>query len=163
MGNSYVATTNDVYSLYWNPAGLAEIETKMQIAYKHAEYFAGIAINNGESGKLAFGIVRFGVDDIPNTLYLVEPDGTVNYDNITYFSVTDYAFFGSYGKSLGNMQLGGSAKVIHRNVGPFAMAWGFGLDFGMKYQLSPKFTIGAMGRDIKGYYEIKKKCRMDNR
>lgn len=156
MGNSYVVTTNDVYSLYWNPAGLSEIETKMQIAYKHAEYFAGIAnydfagvaFNNGESGTLAFGIVRFGVDDIPNTLYLVEPDGTVNYDNITYFSVTDYAFFGSYGKSLGNLSLGGSAKVIHRNVGPFATAWGFGLDFGAKYKLSPKLTLGAMGRDI---------------
>lgn len=156
MGNSYVATTNDVYSLYWNPAGLAEVETDMQIAYKHAEYFAGIAnydfaglaIKNKDSSTLAFGIIRFGVDDIPNTLYLIEPDGTVNYDNITYFSVADYAFFGSYGRTVGKFQLGGSAKVIHRRVGPFATAWGFGLDFGAKYQLGKNFKIGVMGRDI---------------
>ncbi len=156
MGNSYVATTNDVYSLYWNPAGLAEVETKVQLAYKHAEYFAGIAnydfaglaIKTDSTSTLAFGIVRFGVDDIPNTLYLVEPDGTINYDNITYFSVADYAFFGSYGKRIGDLQLGGSAKVVHRRVGPFATAWGFGLDFGAKYHLSKNLTIGAMGRDI---------------
>lgn len=156
MGNSYVATTDDVYSIFWNPAGLAEIEEDIQIGYKHAEYFAGIAnydfggvaFKGKDSSALAFGVVRFGVDDIANTLYLVEPDGTVDYGNITLFSVADYAFFGSYGKQLGRFSLGGSAKIIHRRVGPFASAWGFGLDFGAKYRISNRFMVAALARDV---------------
>jgi len=156
MGGSFIATTDDVYSLYWNPAGLSEIQEDMQIGYKHAEYFAGIAnydfggiaIKGKDSSALAFGVIRFGVDDIANTLYLIEPDGTVNFDNITQFSIADYAFFGSYGKQLGRLSLGGSAKVIHRRVGPFANAWGFGLDFGAKYQVSSRVKVAAMARDV---------------
>jgi len=156
MANSYVATTNDVYSIFWNPAGLAEVEEDIQIGYKHAEYFAGIAnydfggvaFKGKDSSSLAFGVVRFGVDDIANTLYLVEPDGTVDYDNITLFSVADYAFFGSYGKQMGRFSLGGSAKIIHRRVGPFATAWGFGLDFGAKYRISSRFMLAALARDV---------------
>ena len=156
MANSYVATTNDVYSIFWNPAGLAEVEEDIQIGYKHAEYFAGIAnydfggvaFKGKDSSSLAFGVVRFGVDDIANTLYLVEPDGTVDYDNITLFSVADYAFFGSYGKQMGRFSLGGSAKIIHRRVGPFATAWGFCLDFGAKYRISSRFMLAALARDV---------------
>lgn len=156
MANSYIATTDDVYSLYWNPAGLAEIEEDIQIGYKHAEYFAGIAnydfggvaFKGKDSSSLAFGVVRFGVDDIANTLYVVEPDGTVNYDNIRLFSVADYAFFGSYGKQMGRFSLGGSAKIVHRRVGSFATAWGFGLDFGAKYRISNRFVLAAMARDV---------------
>lgn len=156
MANSLVASSNDVYSLYWNPAGLADLESEMQVAYKHAEYFAGIANYDfggiakklQDSAALAFGVVRFGVDDIPNTLYLVEPDGSVNYDNVTLFSVADYAFFASYGRRSGRLAYGGSAKVIHRRVGPFARAWGFGLDAGIKYNLGPRLTLAAMARDV---------------
>jgi hypothetical protein len=156
MANSLVASTNDVYSLYWNPAGLADLESEMQVAYKHAEYFAGIANYDfggiakklKDSAALAFGVVRFGVDDIPNTLYLVEPDGSVNYDNVTLFSVADYAFFVSYGRRIGRLAYGGSAKVIHRRVGPFARAWGFGLDAGIKYSMGTRFTLAAMARDV---------------
>ena len=156
MANSYIASSNDVYSLYWNPAGLNSMEGDMQIGYKHAEYFAGIAnydfaglsIKNKDSSTMAFGVIRFGVDDIPNTLYLIEPDGTVNYDNITLFSVADYAFMGSYARRFKKLDIGGTVKVIHRRVGPFATAWGFGLDVGAQYHLSERVTIGAMGRDI---------------
>ena len=42
--------------------------------------------------------IRFGVDDIPNTLNLVDADGNVNYDRITYFSVADYALLLSLAK-----------------------------------------------------------------
>lgn len=156
MANSYTASTNDIYSIYWNPAGLNSMEGDMQIGYKHAEYFAGIAnydfagvsVKNKDSSTMAFGVIRFGVDDIPNTLFLIEPDGTVNYDNITLFSVADYAFFGSYARRLKKLDLGGNVKVIHRRVGPFATAWGFGLDMGAQYHLSKRVTIGATGRDI---------------
>jgi hypothetical protein len=40
------------------------------------------------------------VDDIPNTLFLIEPDGSINYNNIQTFSSADYAFLLSYGQKI---------------------------------------------------------------
>ena len=67
----------------------------------HADYFGGIAkydylavampIQNNKRA-LGISILRFAVDDIPNTLFLVEPDGSINYNNIQTFSSADYAF-----------------------------------------------------------------------
>ena len=43
MANSCVATTDDVTSGYWNPAGLLGIKSDMQFGVMHSEYFAGLA------------------------------------------------------------------------------------------------------------------------
>jgi hypothetical protein len=43
MGNAQVASTEDVYSGYYNPAGLANIPNTFQVGLMHSEYFAGIA------------------------------------------------------------------------------------------------------------------------
>lgn len=157
MGNAFVASTGDAYSVYWNPAGLAQIDNNIQLAFNHSEYFQGlakydfgsIAIKLSENSAMGFGLVRFGVDDIPNTLFLIGPDGTVNYDNVTSFSVADYAFFGSYGygKEDSPLRMGASVKVIRRIVGEFGGAWGFGLDAGLQYDAG-NFTFAAMARDI---------------
>ena len=63
----------------------------------------------------AFGsmtIIRMGVDNIPNTINLIGPDGTVDYDRVTNFSAADYAFLLSYGQKLGQsgIALGGLSK-----------------------------------------------------
>ena len=42
MSNAVVASTNDVNSGYWNPAGLVHIEDS-EIAIMHSSYFANIA------------------------------------------------------------------------------------------------------------------------
>ena len=110
----------------------------------HAEYFAGIGKYDYASiafpstnNKRTFAItgLRFAVDDIMNTLFLVEPDGSINYNNIQAFSSADYAFLLSFAQRLKDtekkkVQFGVNAKVIHRNVGKFAKAWGFGIDAG---------------------------------
>ena len=40
MANATVANINDVTSGYWNPAGLAALETEFDAGLMHAEYFA---------------------------------------------------------------------------------------------------------------------------
>ncbi|GAA4326386.1 PorV/PorQ family protein [Flaviaesturariibacter amylovorans] len=160
MGSAQVASVNDGTAGYWNPAGLTHLGYK-QVNAMHAEYFSGIGKYDYASfatplagGRRALGItaLRFGVDDIPNTLFLVEPDGTINYNNIRSFSSADYAFLFSLAQKLkdrGNrkMQFGINAKVIHRSVGTFAKAWGFGLDAGLQLQVK-KWRFGLVGRDI---------------
>lgn len=43
MGKTGAAGTSDVYSTYWNPAGLAEQTDKIQVGFMHNFYFQNIA------------------------------------------------------------------------------------------------------------------------
>lgn len=163
MFGSVVGNTNDITSAYWNPAGLSEIEVPFQASAMHAEWFGGIsnydylsfgkALSDSTSSFGSVALIRLGIDNIPNTLSLIGPDGTVNYNNITEFSAADYALFISYGRKLSDrLRFGGSVKVINRSIGKFASAWGFGLDLGAKFKISDSFTIGLMGRDLTGTF-----------
>jgi hypothetical protein len=161
MGSAQVASVADGTAGYWNPAGLIGVKEVPQVNVMHAEYFgqigkydyANVAIPMaGNKRTLGVTALRFAVDDIPNTLYLVEPDGTINYNNITAFSSADYGFLVSLAQKLKesehkNVNFGVNAKVIHRNVGSFAKAWGFGLDVGLQIHQG-KWRFGFVGRDI---------------
>ena len=157
MSNSYITSVNDVTAGYWNPAGLLSIGEQHQAALMHSEYFAGIAKYDygafatrlDTSSVLAFSLIRFGIDDIPNTTDLIDANGNVDYDKITTFSAVDYAFIVSYAKQLKvpGLRLGASAKVIRRKVGDFAGAWGFGIDAGAQYNYK-KWRFAAMARDV---------------
>lgn len=157
MSNSYVAAANDVTAGYWNPAGLIGIKSDLQVSAMHAEYFAGIAKFDyaaigkslDSSSAAAFTVIRFGVDDIPNTTELIDADGNINYDRITSFSAADYAFIFSYARKLKvpGLNVGGSAKIIYRKVGDFANSWGFGLDAGLTYE-HKSWKFGASLRDV---------------
>ncbi len=156
MGNTQVAAVKDVTSGYWNPAGLTQIEN-FQVSFMHSEIFSG----QGKydylglaapiiDDKHAFGltILRFGVDDIPNTLFIVEPDGSINYDNLSTFSAADYAFILSYAQHYKQLQVGGNLKLIHRQVGSFANSWGFGIDLAAQYLTSNNIRLGAIVRNV---------------
>jgi len=158
MGNSVIATDNDVTSGYWNPAGLMGVTGDIEIALMHNDYFAGIAQDDYLAASYKFDknsvfgltVLRFGVDNIPNTLNLIDPTGNVNYNNITSFSVADYAFLFTYARSFTGMPgltLGGNVKVIRSIVGDFGGSWGFGLDAGAQYKYKD-WLFGAVGRDI---------------
>ena len=157
MGNCQVAITNDATAGFWNPAGLMNVQGNLQVAVMHNEYFAGIgkydyaciAAPVDKSSVIAFSFIRFGVDNIPNTLQLIDASGNINYDAITSFSASDYAFLFSYARKspYNGLTYGANAKIIYRNVGSFANAWGFGLDAGMQYQYG-NWKFGAMAKDI---------------
>jgi hypothetical protein len=161
MGSAQVATVLDGTAGYWNPAGLVGVKDNPNLNLMHAEYFAGIGKYDYGSiaipladNKRTLGItaLRFAVDDIMNTLFLVEPDGSINYNNIKAFSSADYGFLLSFAQKLKesekkNVHFGVNAKVIHRNVGKFAKAWGFGLDAGLQI-VQNKWRFGIVGRDI---------------
>ncbi len=157
MSNANVASVNDVTSGYWNPAGLLGVRSDMQIGLMHAEYFAGIAKYDfgaiakplDSTSAVGFSMIRFGVDNIPNTTELIDANGEWDYDRIYEFSAADYAFLFSYAKAnlVPNLNLGANVKIIHRKVGNFAKAWGFGLDVGAHYQTGA-WRLGAVARDI---------------
>ncbi|HKK74243.1 MAG TPA: PorV/PorQ family protein [Saprospiraceae bacterium] len=162
MGNAVVANIADVTAGVWNPAGLAARKDfkGIELGAMHNEWFAGVGQYDylgftmpfaEKKRHLALSMLRFGIDNIPNTLSLYEADGTVNFDNLTTFSAADYAFLLSYAQDIpvqsGQLSIGGNIKVIHRRIGPFATSWGFGLDLGMQYR-QKNWAFGLVLRDI---------------
>ncbi len=161
MGNAQIASVEDATSGYWNPANLINVKVDPTISIMHADYFAGIAKYDYASlaipvqdkkRVLGFSLLRFAVDDIPNTLFLVEPDGSLNYDNIQTFSSSDYAFLFSYAQQLkkindNSISFGSNAKIIYRKVGSFATSWGFGIDAAISMK-GKKWNASVVAKDI---------------
>ncbi|OQX97054.1 MAG: hypothetical protein B6I20_13520 [Bacteroidetes bacterium 4572_117] len=135
----------------------------MEASIMHANYFAGLAQYDylgsaykiNDSTTLGLSVIRFGVDNIPNTLNLIDANGNVNYDRITYFSIADYAFLFSFGKKLKipGLSVGGSLKLIYRQQGKFAQAYGFGFDLGARFTKN-KWQFGAVLRDASSSFNI---------
>ncbi len=162
LSNSVISNVSDGTSSYWNPAGLLLLQDKYEVSLMHSEYFAGIANYDfigfampiDTLSHLSFSVIRFGIDDIPDTRFLYDANGAINYDNIQFFSAADYAFIFSYArkvKILGGIRIGANFKVVHRSVGQFANAWGFGLDVGAQKTMG-KWSLGLMLRDITGTF-----------
>ncbi|WP_405605356.1 PorV/PorQ family protein [Polaribacter sp. Asnod1-A03] len=156
MSKSVVATTNDVNSIYWNPAGLVGIKD-YQGSLMHASYFAGIANYNHASfaipidreSTVAFSLIRFGVDDILNTTELIDNEGNIDFNRIQLFSSVDYAFNFAYARNLifKDVKFGVNAKIVRRIIGDFASSWGFGFDAGIQFERN-SWHFGLMARDI---------------
>jgi hypothetical protein len=156
MSNAVVASSSDVNSGYWNPAGLVHLEDN-EIAIMHSSYFANIANYNyiafamplDDRSAVGLSLIRFGVDDILDTTKLIDQQGDINYDRINLFSAVDYALIFSYAKKLPfkGLNYGINAKVIRRIIGDFASSWGFGLDAGIQFE-SNDWQFGLMARDI---------------
>ena len=156
MSNANIALVKDATAGYWNPAGLTRLENNLEVAGMHAEYFASASkyeyaaaafkIDEVSTGSISY--LRYGTDNIPNTTDLIS-NGVIYYDRITSFSAADNAFLFSYARQLGieGLSMGGSAKVIYRQVGDFASAWGFGLDFGAQYK-KDNWHFAAVARDV---------------
>jgi len=162
MSNAVTASTNDVNSGYWNPAGLINLEDS-QMSLMHASYFANIAQYDYAAfampidDRSAWGIslIRFGVDDILDTTQLIDSEGNIDYSRISLFSTADYAATFSYARSLQvpGWQYGVNAKVIRRIIGNFANSWGFGIDVGIQFERN-NWMYGVMVRDITTTYNV---------
>ena len=156
MANAVTASTANVNSGYWNPAGLIALENN-QLSLMHASYFANIASYDygafamplDDRSAVAISIIRFGVDDILNTTQLIDDQGNIDYSRISLFSTADYGVTFSYARALqlDGLNIGVNAKVIRRIIGDFASSWGFGLDVGLQFNKND-WQFGLMARDI---------------
>jgi len=172
MSGAQVASVSDVTSPFWNPSGIAMLTDNMQIGIMHSEYFSSIAKYDylgatfplkDRKGVLGISAIRFGVDDIPYTINLLQPDGTVDYSRIKSISSADYAGLITYAKPLNIKKLedrddikiygGANFKIIHRSIGSMATAWGVGMDFGLQGQIG-RWRLGANFKDITTTYTV---------
>jgi len=167
MGGSVAATVNDATAGYWNPAGLMGVKSDVQLVGMHAEYFAGnskydylglaVPLKN-KHRVLGFSAFRFATDDIAYTLDYIQPDGSFDDSKLKSISAGDYAFLLSYAQDLNfkkkpnlHTRLGVNAKILYRNIGSMANAWGAGLDIGLQSSFG-KWRFGLMAKDITTTY-----------
>ena len=157
LGGAQVALVGDASAGFWNPAGLVKVKSNLQLFVMHNEYFGGIgkydyasfAAPIDATRTIGASFIRFAIDDIIDSTDLIDKDGNIDYDRLKTFSSADYAFLFSYAQTLKikGLSAGGNVKVIHRKVGDFANAWGFGLDAGLQYE-HDRWSFGFMGKDI---------------
>ncbi len=158
LGSAYVALADDATAGYWNAAGLSALSSR-QVHLTHSERFSGLVQRDfvaiARPGRLLHGmalsLVRMGIDDIRFT-ELPDPLQSPSTDNRPRVASTeqsaDYALYLSGSRRLGaRLSLGLSTKAIYRHVASFN-AYGFGLDLGARYQLSPQIALAANVRDI---------------
>ncbi|MBC8182878.1 PorV/PorQ family protein [candidate division KSB1 bacterium] len=157
MGDAYVSVANDLSSVYWNPAGLANVENT-QVMFVYQPWFADINSSFGAVGHsirgigtIAVSLISVNYGDMPVTTLAMQ-DGTGE-----EFSASDMAFGLSYGRNLTNwFAFGASAKFITSNIW-HTNAYAFATDLGVIINtlfMSPTGTRNhgmAIGMSISNY------------
>ncbi len=161
MGGAGTAMVDDVTAGYWNPARLLNVPGKLDVGLMHSEYFAGlakydyggVAYKLDQASSIGVSMIRFAVDDIPNTLELIDPEGNIRYDRITTFSAADMGILLTYARKMKvpGLQAGANVKLVYRHTGDFARAWGFGIDAAVAYSTA-NWRFSAVARDITGTF-----------
>jgi hypothetical protein len=151
MGGAYAALATDVTAGYWNPAGLSHLNYP-QLILMHDEQFGSlvnydygaVAFPMGRTSSIGVGVIRLGVDDIPDTRDAgIDANGNVTYDpdeliridpdRVTYFNAADWAFYFTYSiKPSDDFSYGANVKLIRRELGDNS-ATGIGFDVGVRF------------------------------
>ncbi len=143
MGGAFVAVVNDVSAMYWNPAGLTDVEGVgflvdntswiADITYN----YLGATVSAGSIGVLGLSVTMSNIADMPVTTVLRQ-EGTGE-----VFGVSDLAVGLSYGIRLTDaFSIGFTPKFIHQKIWKMS-ASAFALDLGVKYRTPFEgFTLG---------------------
>ncbi len=154
MGGAFIATANDLSSIYWNPAGLSRLENNTAM-FTHSQWFAdinynwaGAALNLEGMGSIGLSLTYLNYGDMEVTT-LREPDGTGE-----MFSAKDIALALTYAYNLTDrFSIGANVKYVNQkiwNSSASAIAFDIGTLFLSDiYGLRIGATISNFGTDMK--------------
>lgn len=117
MGESFAAVSNDFTALYWNPAGITNINT-ITMGASHNQWFAeiyhnfaGIVVPLSDSDVLGISAVSLSTGEQEVTT-VEQPDGTG-----VFYDVSDIAIGLSYARALTDrFSVGLTVKYIQQNM-----------------------------------------------
>ncbi|MCK4296298.1 MAG: PorV/PorQ family protein [Candidatus Marinimicrobia bacterium] len=117
MGEAYVSVTRDLYSIYWNPAGLAFLRQN-EVSFMYQPWivdintaFAGVAIVLPRIGTLSLGYYHVGYGEMEVTT-LEKQDGTGE-----LFTANDYSISLCFSRKLAQwFAFGASGKFISSQI-----------------------------------------------
>ncbi|MBN2571165.1 MAG: PorV/PorQ family protein, partial [Ignavibacteriales bacterium] len=153
MGGAFVATSNDVTALFWNPAGIARIGNG-DASFTRTNWFANITYNwagatvdLGELGALGLNATYLDYGKMEVTT-LAEYDGTGE-----YFTASDMVIGLTYSRNLTDrFAIGVTAKYVSQkiwNCSASALAFDFGVLFVSDiYGLRVGATITNFGEEM---------------
>jgi len=153
MGGSFAAIADDPFALYWNVAGIANVQTiSASLAYtnwiadlKHS--FTGVVIPTGDMGNLGFSVSTLSSDKIEQTT-IERPRGTG-----TFVEAFDIALGVSYARKMTDyVSVGVTAKYIQQRLWDLsaetvAFDIGFLLNTGFK-GIKLGMTLNNFGPDL---------------
>ncbi len=155
MGGAFSGISNDVTSVYWNPAGLTRANG-LQIQFMHSKQFISSIQNNflaashplDENSTIGVGLQYITVSGIKDSRRAyVESEGRIDPSRISLFNTGDYIFSFSYARRHNeDFRYGLSAKLLYRDY-HVASATGIGFDAGAQYDWHD-FTVAAVARDL---------------
>ncbi len=133
MGGAYGAVANDLSSIFWNPAGLAEVGT-MSADFSYTQWFAtyshnfgALALPVGDGYTAAFSVISLSSGDIRVTT-IDKPEGTGS-----IYQVNDIAVAASFAGFLTDQFSFGVTVKYVQNAFSSVAADGFAFDIGTKY------------------------------
>lgn len=117
MGESFAAVANDASALFWNPAGIGNLQN-LEVHLTHMDYlldvsfeYAGLVIPLS-SGRLGFSAAVLGMND-EHVTTLDDPDGEVG----TTWSASSFAIGMTYSRALSDrFSVGITGKYIQEGI-----------------------------------------------
>lgn len=147
MGGAFVSVADDASAVFWNPAGLLQLDQGKGLL-QHATLFegdfqfAGVAYPTLDLGTFGVGFMRIGTGDIPGRDRLGQPTGTFS------FAQSELVF--AYGKKLfPYLGVGASVKAVAQELGD-ANDVGFGADVGLLLPRWRGLGLGLTWQDAIG-------------
>ncbi len=133
MGSAFVALADDPSAIYWNPAGLTDIQGA-SVLFERTNWIADLNYNFfaasyslGDLGTLGLSFTSSNFEDMQVTT-IEKPEGTGE-----TFSVTDVAVSLAYSiKLTDNFSIGFNPKFIHQKIWRMS-ANAIAIDMGVKY------------------------------
>ncbi len=129
MGDAQVSNSEDAFSTYWNPAGLAGAVSN-SAAFSHHIWVArtrsfslATRLSTGEKGAAGLFLTTLDSGSLEARENPGPPDGL--------FDVQFLAFGASYGHSFGPIRLGTTVKFLSERIYPNS-ANGYAFDFGIQ-------------------------------
>ena len=135
MGGAYTAVANDISSMYWNPGGLASVNSN-EAYFNHTTLYADIGYDYAAFASYLDGFGTIGasvsvvsVDEMP-VRTIENPEGTGE-----LFDVGSIVIGLSYAKNLtDNFSIGFNAKYINESIYNMSST-GFAVDIGTLYKI----------------------------
>ena len=149
MGESAVATTENIYAVYSNPAGLTQL-TGPEVSFMYNFWFQKINYQflafalPTQPGTFAGNLVRLGTNNFPG--YDAQGKET------TLINSSDYALTLSYARTLFStptqrFSLGLNAKLLRETLAD-ATAYGYAFDTGLLYKLGQEFDLNEFSAGV---------------
>lgn len=145
MGGIVCGVSNDVSSIYGNPAGIGLVENK-EVSFMYGMLYEGMSYNNIGYVHPISGIGNFGIG--VSYVSYGEFEGLDEYGNPTNnFSPTDLAVIVSYAREFSGINFGGNIKYISSKLVNTATA--IGIDLGlMKNLMENKLSLGLVIQNL---------------